>query len=134
MIDCENLVFEFLNAALSDSSYGNLAVSSADLPMKASFPYVYAAEADNYTKTDTMDSSMQENHARVMFEIKIYSNRPVGKREEAKRIFNVLDKAFIARGFLRKTKISTPINDGSIFEIIGRYEAVVSKDYKVFWR
>lgn len=134
MIDGENLVFEFLNAALSDSNYGNIAVSSEDLPVKAQFPYVYATEADNYIKTDAMDSSMQEKYARVMYELKVYSNRPIGKREEAKRIFNVLDNAFSKRGFIRKTKISTQLNDGSIFEIIGRYEAVISNDYKVFWR
>jgi hypothetical protein len=133
LIDIENQIITALNTALSER-YPNLKVSSEDLPTEATFPYVYMTEGDNAIKLSTMDSSGREKYAKVMYEIKVYSNKAVGKRTEAKTIFEILNDKFHELGFIRKTKLNSTINDGSVAYYVGRFEAVVSENKTIYWR
>ncbi len=134
MIDIENIIFTVINDAIKEKyGAGTVTLSSEDLPVKATFPYVYITEADNYTKYETLDSSMRENHANVMYEVKVYTHND-GKRELAKAIFRLISDTFLRKGFLRKTTLKSTYNDGAIFCVLGRFEAVVSEKNITTWR
>ena len=74
-----------------------------------------------------------ENHAGLMYEVNVYSNK-TGKKSECKSIFKMIDEEFASMGFTRILKEPIPnIEDATIYRMVGRYTAVVSTD-KVIYR
>jgi hypothetical protein len=87
---------------------------------------------DNATRTDTIDSGSNENHANVMYEVNVYSNRATGKKSECKEIIALIDKEMLALGFSRATLTPVPnMNDSTIYRMVGRYRATVSANHEI---
>lgn len=100
-----------------------------------SFPCVSLIEMDNsvYTKTQTSDGD--ENHSQVMYELNVYSNRLRAKKAECKKITALIDSVMLEYGFTRTMLQPIPnMDDATIYRMLARYTAVVSKEKEIYRR
>lgn len=133
MIDIENELFDRIATRLR-SGFDPISVYGEFVKSPASFPVVMIEEKANSSYQRTQDSGNLENHALLMYEVNVYSNKKVGKKSECKAIFKVIDDEFASMGFTRILKEPIPnIEDATIYRMVGRYTAVVSTD-KVIYR
>lgn len=133
MIDIENAVYTKCYDALK-KRYPKLFIASEPVAMPPECPCVSIYEADNYTYDKSQDSGSNENHANLLYEVYVFSNKKNGHKTECKNIFSVVDDVLIRSGFTRISR--TPINgiEGGVYCLIGRYTAVVSKDKTIYRR
>ena len=134
MIDIENAVFNTVVTKVREQ-YPDIYMVGEYVKSPSSFPAVSLVEMDNAIRTDTIDSGSNENHANVMYEVDVYSNKTTGKKSECKAIIALIDKEMLALGFTRVTLTPVPnMNDSTIYRMVGRYRATVSTDNKIFRR
>lgn len=133
MIDVENEVF---NSVATDvrAKYPDIYMVGEYVKTPPKFPCVSLVEMDNRSYQQTEDSGSVENHASLMYEVNIYSNKTVGKKAECKAIAALIDERMLALGFARTMLQPIPnLDDATIYRMVGRYGAVISKD-KVIYR
>lgn len=133
MIDIENEVFTKIATELR-SQFTGINVYGEDVRSPSSFPCVSIVEADNYTLRRTQDSGSNENHANVMYEVNVYSNKTSGKKTECKEIFAVIDGIMLGLGFTRSNKNPVTMDEATIYRIVGRYVAIVSTNQTIYRR
>lgn len=133
MIDYENEIYTRVVERVR-AAHGDVRFFGIDERVPEQFPAVGLVEADNATRTDTIDSGSFENHANVTYEISVYSNRASGKKSECKAIFATVDDTFIRLGFSRMMRNPVSMNDASIYRMIGRYTATIDKNGKIYRR
>lgn len=134
MIDVENAVFNRVANKVREV-FPDIFIAGEYVSSPASFPAVSLVEMDNATNAETIDSGSNENHANVMYELNVYSNRTVGKKSECKAIAALIDEEMLAMGFSRSTLTPVPNEyDSTIYRMVGRYIATVSSDHKIFRR
>lgn len=133
MIDIESEVFTKIATELR-SQFTGINVYGEDVRSPSSFPCVSIVEADNYTLRRTQDSGSNENHANVMYEVNVYSNKTSGKKTECKEIFAVIDEIMLGLGFTRSNKNPVTMDEATIYRIVGRYVAIVSTDQTIYRR
>lgn len=129
MINVENEVFSTVSTALR-AEYPNMnPLSGARQPAPEDLPVAVGMEMDNSTYQRTLDLSGTENHATVMWQWEVYSNKMPGKKAECKAIMEIIDTQMIGMGFLRTGSgpMNMPNADNSIYRMVARYKAVVSK-------
>lgn len=124
MIDIENIVFTRIADAVR-AEYPGASVYGEYVETPAAFPCVTIVEADNAVYERTRDLDGIEHHARVMYEINIYTNDSQGKKTKAKSIASVIDDKMAEILFTRIFRGQTPNIDRSIYRITMRYQAVV---------
>lgn len=130
MIDISNQVYTLVKNALEafDPSIGTSSVYT-NTPSK--YPFVSVEEIENMVDSDTSDCEL-ENHAIVQYEVNIYCKDPL-KKSKAMEICQVVDELLSSYGFVRVSKNNIQDTNETIYRIITRYEAIVSKD-KVIYR
>jgi hypothetical protein len=134
VIDVENAVFHAVVTKVREQ-YPNIYMVGEYVKSPSSFPAVSLVEMDNAIRTDTIDSGSTENHANVMYEVNVYSNKTTGKKSECKAIIALIDREMLALGFVRATLTPVPnMNDSTIYRMVGRYRATVSPDFKIYRR
>ena len=134
MIDIESLVFDRVAKRVREQ-FPNIFMTGEYVKSPPSFPAASLIETDNSTRIDTLDSGSRENHANVMYEVNIYSNKTAGKKSECKAIIALIDEEMLAMGFSRSTSTPVPNEyDSTIYRIVARYRATVSSDLKIFRR
>ena len=134
MIDVENSVFNRVAPKVREK-FPNIFLVGEYVKSPSSFPAASIMEMDNAIRTDTMDSGSNENHANVMYEVTVYSNKTSGKKTECKEIIALIDEEFNAMGFQRVTLTPVPNEyDSTIYRMVARYKATVSSDFKIFRR
>lgn len=133
IVDIENEVFSIVAAVLRDK-YDGILVLGETVLAPAEFPCVSIEEADNYANRNTQDTGSNENHANLMYEVNVYTNRASGKKSECKAIFNTVDEIFSSIGFTRIMKKPVSMDDSTKYRMIGRYTAVASKEKVVYRR
>ena len=134
MINIENEIFNDVSAKVRTSVEG-VYMSGEYVKVPPSFPAVSLVEMDNLAYTSTQTSSEMENHADVMYEVNVYSNKKTGKKNECKTIITLIDKEMTALGFTRTMLQPIPnMDDATIYRMVARYKAVVSKDKVIFRR
>lgn len=134
MIDVENEIFNNISEKIR-SKYPDAYVVGEYVKSPPHFPSVSIVEIDNsaYDRTQTSDSL--ENHAEIVYEVNIYSNKTSGKKSECKDIASLLDNEFATLGFSRAMLQPIPnMDDATIYRMTGRYRGVVSKDKVIFRR
>lgn len=132
MIDIENEVFNTLATVLR-AEYNPISIYGETVDVPSVFPCVVIEERDNRVYERSQTGATTENHASVMYEINVYSNKRVGKKAEVKAIFNQIDTEMANMNFTRK--LLNPIGnlaDGTIYRMVGRYQAVVSTDHVLY--
>ena len=134
MIDIENQIFDNISKVVREH-YPNIYMTGEYVNIPPSFPSVSLVQKGNPTYKRTQTSDSNENHVDVMFEVNIYSNLKVGKKAECKNIAKIIDEQFLQLGFDRTMlEPIDNINDTTIYRLVGRYVAVVSKDEIIYRR
>lgn len=133
MIDMENEVF---SAVATDvrAEYPDIYMVGEYVKTPPKFPCASLVEMDNQNYQRTEDSGSSENHVSVMYEMNVYSNKTSGKKAECKKIAALIDERMLALGFARTMLQPVPnMDDATIYRMVGRYSAIISKD-KVIYR
>lgn len=134
MIDIESEVFTEVATALRNT-FNPISVYGEYVKSPATFPAVMIEERANATLESSQDSTLSENHATLMYEVNVYSNKTVGKKSECKAVFARVDEVFQSLGFTRIMKEPVPnLDDATIYRMVGRYRAVVSTDKTIYRR
>ena len=129
MIDIESIVFDTVYKAVK-SKFPKAEVKSVYVESAAEFPCVCVVEDDNRTFQKTLDGSLNEHHAELLYTVTVYSNKKNGKKEEARDIAKVIDEAMQGMKFTRIMLNQIPNIDQRIYRIVGRYRAIVSEGLK----
>ena len=133
MIDFENDIFNAV-ATVVREKYPDIYMVGEYVKTPPKFPFVSLVEMDNQSYQRTEDSGSSENHASVMYEVNVYSNKTVGKKSECKAIAALIDEQMLALGFARTMLQPIPnLDDATIYRMVGRYSAIISKN-KVIYR
>lgn len=131
MIDIENQVFNRISVAVR-KEYPDVNMSSEEQLAPSAFPCVTVVEADNYTVAETVDSSLDENHANVMYEVNVFTNNASLKKAECKKIYSIVDDEFRKMGFRRMSMLNTSSNNSTVTRMTGRYTGIVGKDETIY--
>lgn len=133
MIDIENDVFNGLAVVLRERFPG-INVYSRLILSPTVFPCVCVEEGDNSAYRETQDSGSLENHAQVMVEVNVFSNRTNGAKAECKAIFGAIDDVMNGYGFTRLGKHPGNEEEPITYRLTGRYRAVVSENKTIYRR
>lgn len=134
MIDVENEIIDKIGRALA-AAYPSATIKGEYVRTPSKFPFVSLIEMSNTAYDRTQSSGGVENHASVMYEVNIYSNKKSGKKNECKAIAALIDNEMAALGLSRTMLQPIPnMDDATIYRMTGRYTAVVSKDKKLYRR
>lgn len=133
MIDYENQIYTRIVTALR-SEITNIKCKGITTYSPEEFPMACIEEADNFANRDTRDSGSNENHANVMYEVNVYSNKANTAKSEAKKILGIIDDEFNAMGFTRTVRTVMPMNDAQIIRIVARYQATIGTDGTIYRR
>lgn len=134
MIDIESEVFNIMSKA-TRAKYPKIYMTGEYVKTPPSFPCVSLIETDNQIYRNTRDSGTIENHAQVLYEVNVYSNKTSGKKAECKAIIAFIDTQMEALGFTRTLMNPVPNEqDATIYRMIARYRAIVSKNKTIYRR
>ena len=134
MINIENEVFSAVAEAVR-KVYPSVFISSEYIKTPSKFPFVSLIEMSNTAYDRTQTSGGLENHASLMYEVNVYSNKTSGKKSECKAIAALIDNELATLGFSRTMLQPIPNMDGAtIYRMTGRYTAVISKDKAIYRR
>lgn len=133
MIDFENEIYTSVATALRNA-VPEIFVSGETNLNPSKFPAQFIEVADNYSLFTTRDSSSNENHAVIMVEGNTFSNKHTGKKQEAKKIFSIVDSVLNDLGFTRTAMLPISFNDSTAYRIAGRWQAVIDKNGTIFRR
>ena len=134
MINIEEELFSDVSTRVREK-YPNIYMVGEYVKSPPSFPFVSLIEMDNsvYTRTQTSDGN--ENHSQLMYELNVYSNKTKGKKSECKDIISLIDSVMLEYGFTRTMLQPIPnMEDATIYRMVARYSAVVSKEKEIFRR
>lgn len=133
MVDIENEVYTAIATALR-AAYSGITVESITTYSPSKFPCVCIEETDNYALTSTRDTSSNENHVVVVYEVNVYSNKTSGRKSEAKAILNTVDGIMNDLGFTRLARTPINMDDATKYRLFARYRAAVSNNKTIFRR
>lgn len=134
MIDIENSVFDRVSDKVREQ-YPDIFMSGEYVKSPSSFPCASIIEMDNAVYENTQTSSGTENHVSVMYEVNVYSNKKKYKKAECKAILALIDKEMSSMGFSRIMMNPIPnMDDATIYRMVARYRAIVSKDNVIYRR
>ena len=134
MIDIESQVFNRVVTRVREQ-FPDIFMTGEYVSSPSSFPAASLVEMDNSIREATMDSGSNENHANVMYEVNVYSNKTTGKKSECREILALIDEEMTAMGFVRSTLTPVPNEyDSTIYRMVARYRAVVSTNHQIFRR
>ena len=133
MINIENEVFDKIARAIK-VEYPKAHIVGEYVKSPPRFPSISIVEIDNSVYERTQSNTI-ENHADVTYEVNIYSNKESGKKSECKAIATLIDNEFATLGFSRTMLQPIPNgDDATIYRMVGKYRAVVSKNKEIFRR
>lgn len=134
MIDMENEIFNEVSAQVREQ-YSDIFMTGEYVKTPPSFPCVSLVEVDNATFRNTQTAEGKENHVAVMYELNVYSNRTKGKKAECKEIAAFIDEILMGLNFTRTMLEPVPNQDNAtIYRMLGRYRAVISKEKTIYRR
>jgi hypothetical protein len=134
MIDYENEIFSTVAESVR-KAYPSVFISGEYVRTPPKFPFVSLVEMSNTAYDRTQTGGSLENHASLMYEVNVYSNKTSGKKSECKKIATLIDNELATLGFSRTMLQPIPnMDDATIYRMTGRYTAVISKDAKLYRR
>ena len=134
MIDIETEVFNTISTEIRNA-YKGIFMTGEYVKSPPSFPCVSLIETDNQVYRNTRDSGSIENHAQVLYEVNVYSNKTSGKKAQCKEIIAFIDSKMEALGFTRTLMNPVPNEeDATVYRMVARYRAIVSKNKTIYRR
>ena len=134
MIDIELDIFNACASALETEYQGIFVTNRLTIGMPSEFPSVCLSETSNRVAERYIDSSGVEQASELAYVADIFSNKRVGAKQEARAILATLDEVLYALNFTRKRVDQYAYEDGTIFRIVARYEAVVDRELHLYRR
>ena len=134
MIDVEGVIFTNIATKLREKYGAEFTVYGETVLAPSRFPCACIEESDNYPHIRSQDSSGIENHAQIVYEVNVFSNRRNGKKAECKDILATIDEYFASIGFTRNTKKPISLDDATKYRLFARYSAVASKNGIIYRR
>lgn len=134
MVDIETEIFTNVATKLRNKYGARFTVYGETVLTPSEFPCACIEESDNYAYARSGDSGSNENHAELVYEVNVYSNKRNGKKTECKEILAVIDEYFTGVGFTRTTKNPISLDDATKYRLFARYSAVASKDGTIYRR
>lgn len=133
MIDVENEIFSAVSEVVR-ATYPKVFMTGEYVKSPSSFPCVSLVEISNAVYRNSSTTTVEENHAAVTYEVNVYSNKSKGKKAECREIVNVIDRKLAEIGFTRMM-LEPVLNmeDATIYRMVARYRAIVSKE-KIIYR
>lgn len=129
MIDIENEIFNKVSTALNTAFTGIFLTGEELMNVPSQFPCAGIYESDNYPVVSTQDSSSNENHSHLVYDINVYTNDKKGKKAKAKAILSTIDDTLSQLGLVRVTKEPVPMSDSTIYRLFARYECITDGNY-----
>lgn len=134
MIDVESEIFTMVSKEVR-KNFPSIYMTGEYVPAPPSFPCASVVEADNTPLRRTQTTDSAENHATLLYEVNIYSNKKTGKKKECRAIAEVIDAVFDRLGFERiMLRPIDNVADATIYRMTGRYRAVVSRNKTIYRR
>ena len=134
MINYEAFIFDRVAKELRPL-YKGIFIASENVPTNRTFPCVFLVEVENAINTRTLDSSEEEKFVNVTYELNVYSNKAFGKKTECKEIASKVSDILRTLGFTRIMLQPIPnIEQPTIYRMVGRYTATISKNGEIFRR
>lgn len=134
MINVENEIFDRVSTSVRER-FPNANMTGEYVKSPSSFPHISLEEQDNSVFTNTQTSTEYENHVVLMYEVNVYSNKTRGKKTECKEIISLIDNEMLSLGFTRTMLQPIPnMDDATIYRLIARYTAIISKDNMIYRR
>ena len=134
MINVENEIFDRVSTSVRER-FPNVNMTGEYVKSPSSFPHISLEEKDNSAFTSTRTSSENENHAVLMYEVNVYSNKTRGKKTECKELISIVDNEMQKLGFTRTMLQPIPnMDDATIYRMVARYAAIISKDKMIYRR
>ena len=134
MVDIETEIFTNIATKFRNKYGTKFTVYGETVITPSEFPCACIEESDNYAHTQTQDSGSNENHADLVYDVNVYSNKRNGKKAECKEILAVIDEYLTGIGFARITKNPISLDDATKYRLFARYTAVVSQDGIIYRR
>ena len=126
MIDIESKVVDTIFNAVT-AIYPNADVTTGYDEKTAIFPCVVVEETSNYPYRESATDDCSENHARITYEVSIYTDNTGNAKTTGKAILNIVDTALQGLKF-RRIHRNQPLNiNRTVFRQYGRWEVIVSK-------
>ena len=130
MIDYYNEIFTVLASALH-TAYEPISVVGEYTSKPAVFPCVSMDEVRNIPTH--LDSAGFNRYAGVTYKIAVFSNKDIGKRAEARKIYDTVDKEMQRMGFRCTSYSPLPeVYNASVYQITAMYEAAVGIDGTIY--
>lgn len=128
MIDIENYVLTKLSEAILEK-YPDAVVLGDYLEELAKLPTVTITEIGNATLKRMQDDEPVEHYATVTYEINVYCNDRIGKKEKCKDILDICDSVMFGMKFTKGLTRRLPAIDHSrtVYRMYARYTAVVDE-------
>lgn len=138
MIDIEDDIFDEVSEkvyAAFEKKCPDLLMMSEYVKSPSSFPFISLVEIDNATFRNTQSTDGNENHVAVTYELNVYSNKTSGKKAECKALAGFIDEILLGMNFTRTMLEPVPNQDeATIYRVLGRYRAVISKNKTIYRR
>ena len=128
MIDIESYIVTALTNAIHEK-YPEAVVIGDYIEELAKFPTVTITEIRNATVRRMQDDEPTEHYATISYEINVYSNERIGKKEIAKDIIDICDGVMIGLKFVKGLTRRLPAIDHlrTVYRMYARYTAVVGE-------
>lgn len=134
MIDIESEIFNHMSEKVR-VKFPNIFMTGEYVKSPPSFPCVSLVEVDNATYRKSQTAEGKENHIEAMYELNVYSNKTKGKKAECKEIVAFIDELLTDLNFNRIMLQPVPNQDDvTIYRMLGRYRAVISRDKTIYRR
>lgn len=132
MIDIESKVVDTIyNAVKAQNAYPDAEITTGFDEKTATFPCVVIQEVNNAAYRRTITDDCAENHARIEYEVSVYTDNVDKAKTEGKAILNLVDSALQGLKF-RRVRKNQPLNIArTIFRQYGRWEVIVAKPVTV---
>lgn len=130
MIDIGNKVFDTIFNAVT-AVYTKADVTTGFDNKNAVFPCVVVEEVENAPLSRTSTDDCSENHARIAYEVSVYTDNETTAKSEGVKIINIVDTALQGLKF-RRVRKNKPLNVArNLFRQYGRWEVIVGKPVAV---
>lgn len=126
MIDIESKVFDTIYNAVT-TVYPTANVTTGYDETNAVFPCVVVEEIDNVPYRRTSTDDCVENHARLSYEVNVYTDSANHAKTDGKKILEIVDTALQGLKFRRIRKNEPLSLNRTLFRQYGRWEVIVSK-------
>ena len=118
MIDIETEIFNSISVKVREK-YSQIFLTGEYVKSPPSFPCASIVEVDNQIYRNTRTTECIENHAQLLYEVNVYSNKHNGKKAECKEIISYIDSLMASFGFTRTLLNPVPNEeDATVYRMV----------------